>query len=127
MDRKRLSDTRAAVTHKFRVGGAKGYLTVGLYDDGKPGEIFVKMHGSEYAMWTNAVSILISLALQSGVPLDVIVSKLENQRGTPAGVTKNEQIPFATSIVDYIAKWLGYQFIPGYKKNAYTVPKSPAA
>lgn len=126
MTRQRLPDTRSAINHKFRVGGAKGYLTVGLYDDGRPAELFVKMHGSEYSVWTNAVSIMVSIALQSGVPIDVIVAKLEAQRGTPSGVTENPQIPFATSIVDYIARWLGYRFVPEYKKDAYAVSK-PAA
>lgn len=121
MTRQRLPDTRSAINHKFRVGGSKGYLTVGLYDDGRPAELFVKMHGSEYSVWTNALSIMVSIALQSGVPIDVIVSKLECQRGTPSGLTANPQIPFATSIVDYIARWMGFRFIPGYKKDANAV------
>lgn len=127
MDRKRLPETRGAIIHKGKVAGVKFYITVGLFEDGRPGELFVKCDKSEYSVWTNSISIMVSLALQSGVSIDSIVSKLESQRGTPSGMTGNPQIPFATSIVDYIARWLGYTFIPEYKKDANTVSKPATA
>lgn len=108
MTRTRLPETRKAITHKGKVPGVKFYITVGLFDDGRPGELFVKCDKSEYSIWTNSLSLMVSLALQFGVPIDVIVAKLESQRGGPSGPTGNPQIPIATSIVDYIARWMGF-------------------
>lgn len=115
--RRRLPDTRISITHKFVVGGCKGYLNVGIYEDGSPGELFIKMDKSEFNGWTNTVGILVSLALQSGVDLEAIVNKLAHQRFEPSGPTKNPDIRIATSIVDYVARWLGYRFIPEYGKE----------
>ena len=110
--RRRLPDERPAVTHKFRVGEQEGYLTVGLYDDGSPGEVFVKIskEGSTVSGLTDAIAILTSIALQYGVPLDKLAEKLERTHFEPAGPTANEDIPFATSIVDYIFSWLRLHF-----------------
>ena len=110
--RRRLPDERPAVTHKFRVGEQEGYLTVGLYDDGSPGEVFVKIskEGSTVSGLTDAIAILTSIALQYGVPLDKLAEKLERTHFEPAGPTANEDIPFATSIVDYIFNWLRLHF-----------------
>ena len=110
--RRRLPDERPAVTHKFRVGEQEGYITVGLYDDGSPGEVFVKIskEGSTVSGLTDAIAILTSIALQYGVPLDKLAEKLERTHFEPAGPTANEDIPFATSIVDYIFSWLRLHF-----------------
>ena len=112
--RRRLPDERPAVTHKFRVGEQEGYITVGLYDDGSPGEVFVKIskEGSTVSGLTDAIAILTSIALQYGVPLDKLAEKLERTHFEPAGPTANEDIPFATSIVDYIFSWLRLHFGP---------------
>lgn len=119
--RRRLDDTRIAMTHKFKIttkdGVVKGYLTVGLFPDGKVGELFIKMNGSQFNGWTNTVGILTSLALQSGIPLEVIVNKLEFQRFEPSGKTGNPNIRHAQSIIDYVFRWLGYQFVKDYKKE----------
>lgn len=127
--RRRLPDTRPAITHKFKVGGTKGYLTVGLFDDGRPGELFIKLHGSQLNGWTNAVGILTSIALQSGVPIELLVKKMEFQAFEPSGPTSHEQIKIAKSILDYVFRWMGYQFIPDYRKpkNADTLSKPAAA
>ena len=110
--RRRLPDERPAVTHKFRVGEQEGYLTVGLYDDGSPGEVFVKIskEGSTVSGLTDAIAILTSIALQYGVPLDKLAEKLEHTRFEPAGPTANPDLPFATSILDYIFRWLRLHF-----------------
>src|SRR4029079_13689118 len=110
--RRRLPETRSSLTNKFRVGGAKGYVNVGLFPDGTPGELFLKMDKSEWSGWTNCIGIITSLALQSGVPLDAIVSKLEHQRFEPSGVTGNPDIKIAASIVDYVFRWLKIHFAP---------------
>ena len=110
--RRRLPDERPAVTHKFRVGEQEGYLTVGLYDDGSPGEVFVKIskEGSTVSGLTDAIAILTSIALQYGVPLGKLAEKLEHTRFEPAGPTANPDLPFATSILDYIFRWLRLHF-----------------
>ena len=110
--RRRLPDERPAVTHKFRVGEQEGYITVGLYDDGSPGEVFVKIskEGSTVSGLTDAIAILTSIALQYGVPLDKLAEKLEHTRFEPAGPTANPDLPFATSILDYIFRWLRLHF-----------------
>ncbi|MFH1056840.1 MAG: vitamin B12-dependent ribonucleotide reductase [Candidatus Micrarchaeota archaeon] len=111
--RQRLLDERRAITHKFNVGGHEGYITVGLYEDGRPGEIFVTMakEGSTLSGMMDAFSTAISISLQYGVPLKVMVKKFSNMRFEPAGVTNNEQIRFARSILDYIFKWLALKFL----------------
>jgi ribonucleoside-diphosphate reductase alpha chain len=111
--RRRLPDERQAITHKFSVAGHDGYLTVGMYDDGNPGEIFVVMakQGSVVSGLMDTVATSISLALQYGVPLKVLVDKFSHSRFEPAGFTNNPQIPIAKSIVDYIFRWLGQKFL----------------
>jgi ribonucleoside-diphosphate reductase alpha chain len=114
--RRRLPDTRRSVTHRFNINGHEGYLTVGLYDDGQPGELFITMskEGSTIGGLMDSLGTATSVALQYGVPLQSLVNKFSHQRFEPAGITENADIPFAKSLVDYIFRWLGMQFIPGY-------------
>jgi ribonucleoside-diphosphate reductase alpha chain len=116
--RRRLSDTRRSLTHKFNVAGHEGYLTVGLYDDGQPGELFITMskEGSTIGGLMDSLGTATSVSLQYGVPISSLVSKFSHQRFEPAGMTENADIPFAKSLVDYIFRWLGMQFIPGYRE-----------
>lgn len=111
--RQRLPDERQAITHKFAIAGHEGYITVGLYEDGKPGELFVTMakEGSTISGLMDAFSTAVSIALQYGVPLKVLAKKFSNMRFEPSGVTGNEQIRFAKSITDYIFKWLAFKFL----------------
>ena len=127
--RRRLPDERPAVTHKFRVGEQEGYLTVGLHDDGAPGEVFVKIskEGSTVSGLTDAIAILTSIALQYGVPLDKLAEKLEHTHFEPAGPTANEDIPFATSIVDYIFRWLRLHFGEEATASAVRAPDGAPA
>jgi len=117
--RRRLSDTRRSLTHKFNVAGHEGYLTVGLYDDGQPGELFITMskEGSTIGGLMDSLGTATSVSLQYGVPISSLVSKFSHQRFEPAGMTENMDIPFAKSLVDYIFRWLGMQFIPGYREQ----------
>jgi ribonucleoside-diphosphate reductase alpha chain len=116
--RRRLADTRRSLTHKFNVAGHEGYLTVGLYEDGQPGELFITMskEGSTIGGVMDSLGTATSVALQYGVPISSLVSKFSHQRFEPAGMTENLDIPFAKSLVDYIFRWLGMQFIPGYRE-----------
>ncbi len=111
--RRRLSDERMSITHKFSVGGHEGYLTVGMYEDRTPGEIFVVMakQGSVVSGLMDTFATSISMALQYGVPLRVLVDKFSHIRFEPSGFTNNPQIPIAKSIVDYIFRWLGQKFL----------------
>ncbi|HKF53586.1 MAG TPA: vitamin B12-dependent ribonucleotide reductase [Candidatus Acidoferrales bacterium] len=111
--RKKLPNERRSITHKFNVGGHEGYLTVGMYDDGEPGEIFIKMakEGSTLSGIMDGFALSVSIALQYGVPLRALVDKFVNARFEPAGYTGNKQIPYAKSIIDYIGRWLGGKFI----------------
>jgi len=112
--RRKLPEERKAITHKFRVGQQEGYITVGLYDSGEPGEIFVKMakEGSTLAGLMDSFSIVTSIALQYGVPLRVLVEKFVHTRFEPSGYTDNPQIRFAKSVIDYIFRWLALKFLP---------------
>ena len=114
--RRRLPDTRQSITHKFSVAGHEGYLTVGLYEDGQPGELFVTMakEGSTVGGLMDVIGTCTSMALQYGVPLITLVDKFRHARFEPSGMTSNRDIPFAKSLIDYIFCWLGCQFIPGY-------------
>jgi ribonucleoside-diphosphate reductase alpha chain len=116
--RERLPDRRAAITHKFSVAGHEGYMTVGMFPDGRPGELFVQMakEGSTVGGLMDTIGVLVSTNLQYGVPLEVMVSKLSNQRFEPSGSTHNRDIPFASSLVDYVMRWMGIEFIPGYRE-----------
>jgi len=113
--RRHLPDERGAVTHKFRVGEQEGYVTVGLYEDGTPGEVFIKMakEGSTASGLMDAVALLTSIALQYGVSLDKLADKLEHTRFEPYGMTGNPEIPIATSVLDYIFHWLRLHFGTG--------------
>ncbi|MFM8734242.1 MAG: vitamin B12-dependent ribonucleotide reductase [Pirellulales bacterium] len=116
--RERLPDTRRSVTHKFNVGGHEGYITVGLYDDGRPGELFITMakEGSTIGGLMDAFGTAVSMSLQYGVPLEVYVKKFSHTRFEPWGYTKNPDIPVAKSLVDYLFRWMGTEFIPGYRE-----------
>jgi ribonucleoside-diphosphate reductase alpha chain len=111
--RKRLPPERKAITHKFSVAGHEGYITVGMYEDGSPGEIFIVMakEGSTISGLMDCFATAISLALQYGVPLRVLVDKFAHTRFEPSGFTSNPQIPFAKSIMDYIFRWLALKFL----------------
>jgi ribonucleoside-diphosphate reductase alpha chain len=111
--REKLPYERASVTHKFSVSGHEGYVTVGMYADGRPAEIFIKMskEGSTLSGVMDGMALTISVGLQYGVPLKVFVDKLLNTRFEPSGITANANIRFATSVLDYIARWLGGRFI----------------
>lgn len=117
--RRRLPDTRSSVTHKFNVAGHEGYLIVGLYEDGSPGELFITMakEGSTIGGLMDSLGTAISVALQYGVPVLSLVNKFAHQRFEPMGLTPNPDIPFAKSLVDYIFRWLGMQFIDGYREQ----------
>jgi len=125
--RRRLPDTRHSITHKFAVANHEGYLTVGLYEDGQPGELFITMakEGSTVGGLMDVIGTCTSMALQYGVPLITLVDKFRHARFEPAGMTSNRDIPFAKSVIDYIFCWLGCQFIPGYAEA--NTPKRPAA
>lgn len=113
-ERIRLRDERRAITHKFKIGGEnKGYLTVGLYEDGSPGEIFIRMSkkGATLSALLHSFSISVSMSLQYGVPLKSLVKKFVNTKFEPCGITNNPEIPIAHSITDYIFRWLGKKFL----------------
>ncbi len=112
--RRRLPDERKSITHKFQIGGVhEGYFTVGLYDDGMPGEIFITMakQGSTISGLMDTIATMTSILLQYGVPLEVLVNKFSHMRFEPSGFTKNPDIKIAKSVVDYIFRWLGLKFL----------------
>jgi ribonucleoside-diphosphate reductase alpha chain len=111
--RRKLPDERQAITHKFDIAGHEGYITVGLFEDGTPGEIFLVMakEGSTISGFADAFAQAISYALQYGVPLSSLVDKFSHVRFEPAGMTKNPEVRFAKSIVDYIFRWLATKFL----------------
>ena len=125
--RERLPHTRRSLTHKFDIQGHEGYINVGFYPDGRPGELFITMakEGSTIGGLMDVLGTAISIGLQYGVPLEVFVNKFAHSRFEPAGFTKNPDIPIAKSIADYIFRWLGMEFIPGYREA--NAPKRPAA
>ena len=116
--RRRLPSERTAVTHKFDIAGHEGYITVGLYPDGQPGEIFLKMakEGSTVSGLMDSFATTVSVALQYGVPLRDLVNKFAHVRFEPSGFTGNQEIPIAKSIIDYIFRWLGSRFLTGEDK-----------
>ena len=116
--RRRLPDTRTAITHKFDIAGHEGYLTVGLFEDGQPGELFITMakEGSTIGGLMDGIGTLTSMALQYGVPLEALVKKFAHQRFEPSGFTKNPEIRNASrSSITCSAGWR-FQFIPGYRE-----------
>ena len=125
--RRRLSDTRTAITHKFDIAGHEGYLTVGLFEDNQPGELFITMakEGSTIGGLMDSVGTLTSMALQYGVPLEALVKKFAHQRFEPSGFTKNPDIRNASSITDYVFRWMAFQFIPGYRENITAARTQP--
>jgi len=116
--RHRMPDTRNSMTHRFEIAGHEGYITVGLYENEQPGELFITMskEGSTIGGLMDTVGTLTSIALQYGVPLESLVKKFAYQRFEPSGFTKNPDIRHATSITDYVFRWLACQFIKGYKE-----------
>jgi ribonucleoside-diphosphate reductase alpha chain len=126
--RERLPDTRRSITHKFSVTGHEGYITVGLYPDGRPGELFITMakEGSTVGGLMDCFGTAVSMSLQYGVPLTVYVNKFSHTRFEPWGYTKNPDIKIAKSVVDYIFRWLGNTFLPGYREANKALPVSPA-
>jgi len=125
--RRRLPETRTAITHRFDIAGHEGYLTVGLFDDGMPGELFITMakEGSTIGGLMDTVATLTSMALQYGVPLDVLVKKFAHQRFEPSGFTKHPEIRNASSITDYVFRWMALQFVPGYREANSPNPNQP--
>ncbi len=125
--RERLPHTRRSLTHKFDIQGHEGYINVGFYPDGRPGELFITMakEGSTIGGLMDVLGTAISIGLQYGVPLEVFVNKFAHSRFEPAGFTKNPDIPIAKSIADYIFRWLGMEFIPGYREA--NAPKRPTS
>ena len=112
--RRKLPDERDSITHKFSIAGHDGYITVGKYEDGSPGEIFIRMakEGSTVAGLMDCFATVTSLALQHGVPLQILVDKLSRTRFDPAGFTNNPDVPRASSLMDYIFRWLQRKFLP---------------
>jgi ribonucleoside-diphosphate reductase alpha chain len=125
--RERLPHTRRSLTHKFDIQGHEGYINVGFYPDGRPGELFITMakEGSTIGGLMDVLGTAISIGLQYGVPLEVFVNKFAHSRFEPAGFTKNPDIPIAKSVADYIFRWLGMEFIAGYREA--NAPRRPTA
>ncbi len=124
--RRKLPDERHAITHKFSIAGHEGYITVGMYEEGKPGEIFLVMakEGSTISGLMDAFATSISMALQYGVPLEALVEKFSHVRFEPSGFTKNSEIPYAKSITDYIFRWLASKFLSAEHQEAVGVQAS---
>jgi ribonucleoside-diphosphate reductase alpha chain len=120
--RRKLPDERKSVTHKFGIGGHEGYIIVGMYEEGIPGELFIKMskEGSTLSGFMDGLALSISIGLQYGVPLKAIVDKLANTRFEPSGYTENPNIRYSSSVLDYIARWLGGKFL----SSEYLKPKT---
>jgi ribonucleoside-diphosphate reductase alpha chain len=113
--RERLPDTRQSITHKFNIQDNEGYITVGLYSDGRPGELFIKMakQGSTISGLMDTIGVLTSLALQYGVPVKTLADKFAYMRFEPSGWTSHPEMRHAHSLVDYIFRWLGVTFAEG--------------
>lgn len=121
--RKRLPATRNSITHKFNIGQHEGYITVGLYEDGIPGELFLTMakEGSTIGGLMDTVGILTSLALQHGVSIETLARKFEHARFEPNGPTRNPEIRRAASTVDYVFRWLGMEFSREYRQEKLAI------
>lgn len=126
--RRRLPDERRALTHKFSVVGHEGYLTIGLFEDNTPGEIFLTMakEGSTISGLMDAFATAISLTLQYGVPLEALVEKFSHMRFEPAGYTKNPEIPIAKSLIDYIFRYMALRFLSAEAQLRMADPANPA-
>jgi ribonucleoside-diphosphate reductase alpha chain len=126
LKRDRLPNTRRSLTHKFEVGELQGYIIVGFYDDGRPGEVFVKIakHGSTISGLVDTIAVLTSMALQYGVPVEALARKFEYTRFEPSGWTKNPELRRVNSIVDYLFRWLGSECSEEYR--AEQAVKAPA-
>ncbi len=124
--RRKLPDERKSITHKFDIAGHEGYITAGMYEDGQPGEIFITMskEGSTISGLMDSFATAISMALQYGVPLRVLVDKFSHMRFEPSGFTKNPDIPMAKSIMDYIFRWLASKFLDGDAQQEVGVVKT---
>jgi ribonucleoside-diphosphate reductase alpha chain len=111
--RRRLPDERRSLTHHFSIGGQEGYVTVGLYEDGLPGELFIRMakEGSTVSGLTDSFATVVSLALQYGVPLGILCEKLSHTRFEPSGWSGNPKIGYAKSLMDYLFRWLELHFL----------------
>jgi ribonucleoside-diphosphate reductase alpha chain len=127
--RRRLPDERRSITHKFDIAGHEGYIHAGIYEDGQPGEIFIKMskEGSTISGLMDSFATAISMSLQYGVPLRVLVDKFSHMRFEPSGFTKNPDIPMAKSIMDYIFRWLATKFLDGDAQQEVGIVKHDAA
>lgn len=127
--REKLPPERTSITHKFSVGGHEGYITASMYPDGRPAEVFLKFstEGSELAGFADGFATLMSLSLQYGLPLKEIVDKMIDTRFEPSGITSNPNIRFATSILDYIGRWLGGKFISSDYLKLPPVPPSASS
>ncbi len=125
--RRRLPDERPAITHKFSIAGHEGYITVGMFEDGTPGEIFLVMakEGSTISGLMDAFATLTSLALQYGVPLKALIDKFSHMRFEPAGFTNNKEIPIAKSVMDYIFRWLASKFLDQEDRARVGVVEAP--
>ena len=119
--RHRLPDERASLTHKFNIAGHEGYITVGMYPNNQPGEIFIKMakEGSTVSGLMDSFATAVSLSLQHGVPLKVLCEKFAHSRFEPSGWTGNEQLGYAKSIMDYIFRWLQLRFLSGTQLSLF--------
>jgi ribonucleoside-diphosphate reductase alpha chain len=126
--RRHLPDERRALTHHFSIAGQEGYLTVGVYEDGVPGEIFITMakQGSTISGLMDAFATVVSLALQHGVPLRVLCEKLSHMRFEPSGWSGNPKIGYAKSLMDYIARWLELRFLTGDQGELFKALPIPA-
>lgn len=122
-NRHRLTDERAAITHHFSIGGHEGYLTVGLYPNGQPGEIFIRMakEGSTIAGLMECFGTVVSVSLQHGVPLKVLCDKLSHTRFEPSGWTGNEKLGYAKSIMDYLFRWMELRFLSGAQLSLFAI------
>jgi ribonucleoside-diphosphate reductase alpha chain len=127
-NRRKLPDERQSITHKFSIAGQEGYFMVGLYDDGSPGELFIKMskEGSTISGLMDSFAVSISMCLQYGVPLRVLVNKFSHTRFEPSGYTTNREIPIAKSLMDYIFRWFDLKFHPNGDNGHFGKP-APAA
>ena len=123
-----LPDDREAITHKFDIAGYEGYITVGLFEDRTPGEIYLVMakEGSTISGFADAFARAVSLCLQYGVPLAVLIDNFQGVRFQPSGQTRHKEIGFAKSIVDYVFRWLGHHFLPQSPESAKAVTPTSA-